>query len=662
MVSTKLYLFFIGLLLIGFTSASYCYQETANATSASDGWCFNYFNHSGKYYTDGLWATSNPLYLYDGDYSTGTAPYFGGATNYLYINYSRPFNISSSNSSLWKIKYQTGLYGTDTTTNYSIPSDCWNYPNLLQLRVTGKTPATVYISGECLNATNGTTWINLFTVNPTGTPPYVYEEGMFWLVNTSFIENKQSYTANTYSDSSEIFSINISYDSSYSGLTAYLVYNNTIYNGSIQVIDGNTIINSTVSIPIVTSSINKSFYWNISLTNSSGVNYFTSNTYNQTVNPILIGICNFSSELNISFINFTTRSAESPYSLINSTFKGHFTINGATTNLNYSYEDTNQNASEYSICISPAYRNYTISSTIQYSSTGYSTNYYYLNYANVTNVTQNVNLSLLNSSKATLTELFARDTAQKGIEGIYFTIQAYDIGTDTYRTVAMARSGYNGKDITYLNWYDTLYKIILVQDGEVIQSTTPFKISATPVSFDIIPSNTYPYDKFDSIEYSLTFNNVTNNFVLTFTDTTGLVSSGCLKVVKQGTVNTTTICNTCETSSSATIYCNIAAYGNGTYIGSFYATGSFAPIDSLITVIGFSNSIYDNLGNLDASFYAFLFAGIVVALFLITPAMGIVGALLGMIGAAALGFQPLDQAIYIGIVIVGGIIIWILKR
>jgi len=52
------------------------------------------------------------------------------------------------------------------------------------------------------------------------------------------------------------------------------------------------------------------------------------------------------------------------------------------------------------------------------------------------------------------------NTAQNGIDDVLISIQRYDIGTDTFYTVAMAKTaGGVGEDLVYLNWYDTLYKI-----------------------------------------------------------------------------------------------------------------------------------------------------------------------------------------------------------
>ena len=137
-----------------------------------------------------------------------------------------------------------------------------------------------------------------------------------------------------------------------------------------------------------------------------------------------------------------------------------------------------------------------------------------------------------------------------------------------------------------------------------------------------------------------------------------------MRVTKRNSTADTEICLNCETSASATLYCNIGGKGNGTYIATFYATGSWYILDWIEEKIGgtFAESIYDLLGNDDATAYAFLFSGVVVSMFFLSPVLAIIGLILGMLGGAALGFTVLNYTEFIGIVVIGGIIIWLIKR
>jgi len=51
-----------------------------------------------------------------------------------------------------------------------------------------------------------------------------------------------------------------------------------------------------------------------------------------------------------------------------------------------------------------------------------------------------------------------------------------------------------------------------------------------------------------------------------------------------------------------------------------------------------------------------------MSFFLISPVLGVVGILLGMLASYAMGFQVIDYYAFLGIVILGGLVIWFIKR
>lgn len=490
---------------------------------------------------------------------------------------------------------------------------------------------------------NATTWD--FTIAPIGI-------------------NNETYSLTATETDVETFAINISYDSEYTVSAGVLDYNGTLYTGTQTAIGDNLIFTVNATMPIINVEVNKSFYWNFTLSDGA-ITYNQSATNTQTVSRIFMELCN--ATYTVPFLNFTTRSATNPFPTLNSSFKISWDIWLGTGDIkrNQSYEDLVVGAvgnHTFDFCVYPAHENYNISSQVEVDATDYSKSYHYLTNATISNTTNEIGLYLLNNSLATLTVLTVQDGAQNPIEGVDISIQFYDVGTDTFYTIGMARSSFNGEDVVYLNWYDSLYKFILTKNGEVIKQTTPYKILETPQIFEVITEITYVYDKFANFIYNLYYNDVTQNFVLTFTKPSGLVDKGCLWVYKRTSLNDTTICNTCETSSSATLYCNVAAYGNGTYYATFYATGSYWRVVTITEIIGTANEIFDLIGNVDGTVYAFLFAGIVLGMFLISPIFAVVGVMLGMLGAIVIGFQPFYIMEFIGIIILGGVVIWLIKR
>ena len=476
-----------------------------------------------------------------------------------------------------------------------------------------------------------------------------------------------SFPINTFETTTESFQINITASPIVSSLSGYFWYNGTRYTSIINDLgSGKYYTNpNTFDIPLQESSGNKTFNWEFlfTLTDDSTANS-NSSTYSHFVNRTYLTICN--TTMNISYINFTLKNAENPFPLINGSFKlaWEWWLGSGDVRRDTSYEDVSETSGNWSFCMSPSDKSYNVNAHIETDASLFSQNNYFLVNANLSNVTENIDLYLINDSKATLTVFRVLDKSQIVQENVIIQIQLYDVGTDTFYTIAMAKTAFNGEDVAYLNWYDSLYKVILIQNNQVVKTIEPYRITESPQKITLDEDSTFIYNKFISMAYELFYNNVTQNFVLTFTKPSGEVDTGCLRVLKRGGNADTEICNVCETSSSATLYCHIGTSGNGTYIATFYATGSYWNFGSLMETIGgnFAETIYDLLGNDDATFYAMMFSGIVVALMFVSLPLGILGIILGMLGGAALGFQVIEWGSFLSIVIIGGLMIWFVKR
>ncbi len=216
----------------------------------------------------------------------------------------------------------------------------------------------------------------------------------------------------------------------------------------------------------------------------------------------------------------------------------------------------------------------------------------------------------------------------------------------------------------YLDWLDSTYKFVLKQNNEVVLQTLPEVLFASPRVFQIGSDFTFDFNKFMDIDYNLIFNEATNVFSLTFVKADGTFTEGCLRVNKKEVGGDTLVCDICETSSSATLTCNIGATGNGTYIATFYATGSLQSIDWILEVVGddFSQVIFDAIGPEDASFYAFMLGLLVTVIMFVNPIGGIVGIILSIFIGNLLGFVAIDFLVFGGIAVTGLVLVWILRK
>ena len=577
------------------------------------------------------------------------------------------------------LKLQT--QGANFTANYSISGGALNLTNatyyIWNMNGTIFNRTTVAVTGN--NTNNSILFIDDFGLGQT----YMWNvqacaknntesvcsfaSSNYTFSNTLLTELSSVYNSSVIETSLQHYKLTINSNPQVSSASGYMWYNGSRYSSTVtNPSTGVYVADNSLEVPLAETNGNKSFWWEFTFTlNDGSVMKQNTSSYNQTVERTYLVLCN--STFNTPFINFTTRSAENPFPIINSTFKSAWSwyLNGSsgTVSRTTSFEDVTEKNSTFKFCMSPN-QSYIVDSQIEVDGALYSQNNYFLDNAVLNNNSvSEISIYLLNSSKATLTTLKVRDGVQNPIEDVIIQIQLYDVGTDKFYTVGMAKTSFSGEDIAYLNWYDSLYKFILIKDGSVIKVANSSKISSTPQIFEILGTSTFSFDKFRDFQYSLTFNNVTNNFVLTFTKPSGLVEQGCLRVTKRSAINDTELALICETSTSATLYYNIGN-SNGTYIATFYATGSWDLINwiSINRGSGFSEEIYDLIGKDDAAAYAFLLSGIIITLFAITPVLAILAGILAIIVSAALGFTVIDYTIFAGISIVGVILIWILKR
>ena len=474
----------------------------------------------------------------------------------------------------------------------------------------------------------------------------------------------QTFDTNVVETTEETFSMNITYNSvDWISMIPYLNYGGVTYVGTSSGTGDEIVVTKDIYIPEIDIEGNRTLNWTISLINSTGTFNFTSTSNVQYVTKVNFSNCLYEDNPQLFF---KTYSVSYPDTLLNATFSSAWTIRNAAGGdivLSRSFEDLSESNSSWGFCLEPNSTNYTLSVDINVDASEYTPASYYIVDTDFAGSGENISLYLLNDSLATLTEIKVVDKDNVVVENVYVTIQRYDLGTDTYYNVDMARTDSLGSDLVYLTWYDEWYRFIGVLDGEVVFNSGAQKVSSTPLIFKTGGEDSSDYEKFRGILYGLTFENTTDNFVLTFIDPTGEVSSSCLRVIKRNVTADYIICETCEESSSATIYCNIGAHGNGTFIANYYATGSPRYyIDQLVYLKNLQNEIYDLLGNDNGTGMAILAAWVVLGFFLISPALGILGAMLGMVMAVAMGFQPLDYTAFIGIIVVGAIMMWAVKK
>jgi hypothetical protein len=200
-LKTKILLLLISIILISisipiYTSAYWCYQESANTSSLptydeiyySEGVCE--LNYSGSYsfvnISGGYWMPY-PNRIVNGNWSDRAMQ--GGNdgvdASWLYVNYTKPFFINNNSDIIWRTK--VGYYNTPEDCygkefNISIPKNCINNSDA-NIRLAVKSVKPDDTSFYCYNYTD---YQFLISLNWANCGNLFYEEGIFWDTKGTF--------------------------------------------------------------------------------------------------------------------------------------------------------------------------------------------------------------------------------------------------------------------------------------------------------------------------------------------------------------------------------------------------------------------------------------------------------------------------------------------
>ena len=176
----RIILLLIFLCSASLVSATYCYQETANISTACGGYATGTYSslQSGTMKSGPISAT------YDGDYNTYYASDQYGGYLHVYINYTKPHG--ALNSSLWQVKGGTEI--DCPLTNNTLDINCWEQ-SPLQLRAVGL--GGYNFTGNCYN---GSDWIGNYSYVSTS-PQHagLWEEAIWWDIEPIILTLKHKY-------------------------------------------------------------------------------------------------------------------------------------------------------------------------------------------------------------------------------------------------------------------------------------------------------------------------------------------------------------------------------------------------------------------------------------------------------------------------------------
>lgn len=452
------------------------------------------------------------------------------------------------------------------------------------------------------------------------------------------------YNAGTYETSSENFQINISILNGTSLISAFLWYNGTSYSVSdISVIGSQKVLKKTIDIPVnpyLYQNTSRSFHWAFTFSNAL-LSPQNTTVRQQNVSFINFQLCN--ATYSTTAINFTIKDEKNPNPRINASFHStwDYWIGNGNIKMNYSFEDTTITNSSFKFCVFPQDKIYNTDANIEYSSTGFPERTRYLQGAILSNITQELDLFLINETEA-VKFFFTLTQSLTPVADAIVIISKYDVGVGNWITVGIRKSDTSGKFIEYLE-LDKEYQFSITKNSlflgtiykNSVCNTAPCEVSLELTSATTDLWSGY-YDIYaTNVAYNLTYNPTTKNITFTFVDLTGLAQYFRLQV-NQINYNQTgaVICNKTSYTTAGNIICDISAYTGNFRANAFISRSPEKLVDTLFAIIA---ALRDVIGR-EGLFFTLI---VVVTVGLIgawNPVVGIILAATAMFFSAVIGF------------------------
>lgn len=493
-----------------------------------------------------------------------------------YLNLSSPDSANNS----W---IEVGIFGDGKEWNYSgsltTEEQTSNFASIIRTIVNN--------SCNCTNCTIRGSYcqIPIWFHADNGTLTYKSD-----IHNHGLLENNNLFDTPVSEGDYEKFVLNMSYDDTYYEIfKKELVYNGTSYSGGTETFlkTHNYNISKQIFIPAITSPLNYSYYWNITLKElATGTTYNTLTTIqNQSIQKLYIGLCGNVKNAS-SYLNFTIYD-EATSEQINATsnavtFQAIFYLGSHSNNLfyNFSVNNISTNVSEFDICSNTTAPKLFADATIYFTAFNYTDRNYYLDNASLTNDTSEINLYL--QKEANVLEFFI--SVKNNLEpyaNALVNIQKFFTGEGIYKTVEIDETGDDGKISSYLE-VDETYKFTITKDGEVKKITTkkatcesaPCEISIY-ITEDIEPVVQPFFNEYASnVYYNFSYNDLTNILTFDFVDVTGTADYFKLKIFKVQYNETRKLLSTQNAYTSAGAITYNTTGINGDYLAKAYVSRS----------------------------------------------------------------------------------------
>lgn len=340
------------------------------------------------------------------------------------------------------------------------------------------------------------------------------------------------------------------------------IFNNTLYTPS----SSGSEYYRTVTLPSVSATTYINYYYSTDITYNERTVRRESSISNVTVNPI-----NISTSGTCKILEYNYWNEETPTTPINATMDMVLRIWGSDPNQyeEYSFNFTSNHT--HSLYMDPCNVTFNAFSIQDYQQVGdvdgqiYPERHYYLIGEEINNVTNSIDIYLLNSTYADIIGISVVDVFNEPVEDVIVVAQRFYTAENTYRSVAMGYTDNDGNTPIRLRKStgedDIWYRFLLYRNYELVKTFDNTHIIEDNLIMSI---ETDPLAEFwqyyDEIAYDCSYNAITGLLLCEWEDSSNILESVNLFVQEIETVGYTIICNSSSTEIASSLSCDLSSY------------------------------------------------------------------------------------------------------
>ena len=477
----------------------------------------------------------------------------------------------------------------------------------------------------------------------------------------------------TTETSIKTFATNITYNSlMLEDVIANIEYNSTNFSVSAtSSTNGTKSFSIDINIPAVSANVNKTFNWtftNLFYNGSRSTNI--SANFEQLITDTALVTCidgNTSHEIIAKFPILYEPNATivNDNVTILTTFEANFDIwigNEATAS-QILVDDSNKTV--YNICAFPKGINWTANAEIDYDAIGTPPRQHYLRdiALNGTNPFSQ-DLFLLETGLATSITFEILDVNEAPLANHFVEVERKDFATATFTLVAIGKTDDDGFTTIPLEQINAFYRFKIYDDFTLLKTTADTQITGTTIEISISEETEGEVRKqFGAMNYTFFFDNDTKEFKMTFLDSAGKITSGCMRVSQLDFNSEGVIYDQCFLASTGSLTFTIPN-NSSAYTASVYATigSGLEAKKSLIETISIdlTTSFSSMLGGggIDGVVMTLFLMMVLVLLATWNPSVAVGAGVVSLIFSVAFGFYVLSIGTLIGIIVVGAIFMY----